>query len=387
MPQTQPIAAVSHTPELAAYRETVRRFIAEEIAPYHQQWEKDGIVPRALWVKAGAIGLICPNLPEEYGGGGADFRFSAVVIDELARAGASGPAFPLHSDIIVPYIQHYGNAAQQKQWLPKMARGECIGAIAMTEPGAGSDLAGIATRAVRDGDDFVITGQKTFISNGQLADLIVVVAKTDPTRGAKGVSLILVEGDRKGFARGRNLEKVGKHAQDTSELFFDSVRVPVDNLLGEEGQGFAQLMKQLPQERLIIAVGAVAAAEVAIEQTLAYVQDRKAFGQPLSNLQHVRFELTELHTETTVGRVFLDHCMTLHLERKLDSATASMAKYWLSELQGKVLDRCVQLHGGYGYMRETPVARAWADARVQRIYGGTTEIMKEIISRKLFEQR
>jgi alkylation response protein AidB-like acyl-CoA dehydrogenase len=385
----QPVMRVasSYTTEHTAYRDTVKRFIAGEIAPFHLQWEKDGIVPRELWLKAGAVGLLCPNLPEEYGGGGADFMFSTIVIEELARAGASGPSFGLHSDIIVPYIQHYGSAAQKKQWLPKMARGEVIGAIAMTEPGAGSDLAGIATRAVRDGDDYVINGQKTFISNGQLADLIIVVAKTDPSRGAKGVSLILVEGDGPGFVRGKNLEKVGKHAQDTSELFFDSVRVPATNLLGEEGQGFGFLMSQLPQERLTIAIGAVAAAEVAIEQTLAYVQERQAFGHPLSSLQHVRFELTELHTETTIGRVFLDHCVALHLEKKLDSAMASMAKYWLSELQGRVLDRCVQLHGGYGYMRETPVARAWADARVQRIYGGTTEIMKEIISRKLFERK
>jgi acyl-CoA dehydrogenase len=385
----QPLMRVAsdHTTEQAAYRDTVKRFVAEEIAPFHLQWENDGIVPRELWRKAGAVGLLCPNLPEEYGGGGADFSFSTIVIEELARAGASGPSFGLHSDIIVPYIQHYGSAAQKKKWLPKMASGEVIGAIAMTEPGAGSDLAGITTRAVRDGDDYVVTGQKTFISNGQLADLVIVVAKTDPTRGAKGVSLILVEGDRPGFVRGKNLEKVGKHAQDTSELFFDSVRVPASNLLGEEGQGFGFLMSQLPQERLTIAIGAVAAAEAAIEQTLAYVQERQAFGQPLSNLQHVRFELTELHTETTIGRVFLDYCVALHLEKKLDSATASMAKYWLSELQGRVLDRCVQLHGGYGYMRETPVARAWADARVQRIYGGTTEIMKEIISRKLFERK
>jgi alkylation response protein AidB-like acyl-CoA dehydrogenase len=382
----KPMAA-NDTGELAAYRDTVKRFIAEEITPFHQQWEKDRIVPRELWRKAGAVGLLCPNLPEEYGGGGADFRFSTIVMEEMARAGASGPAFGLHSDIVVPYIQHYGSVEQKRHWLPKMARGETITAIAMTEPGAGSDLAGVMTRAVRDGDDYVINGQKTFISNGQLADLVIVVAKTDPTRGAKGVSLILVEGERPGFKRGRNLEKVGMHAQDTSELFFDAVRVPASNLLGGEGQGFACLMNQLPQERLTIAIGAIGACEAAIEQTLAYVRDRKAFGQPLSVLQHVRFDLTELYTEVSIGRVFLDHCITLHLEKKLDSATASMAKYWLSELQFKVLDHCVQLHGGYGYMSEYPVARAWADARVQRIYGGTTEIMKEIISRKLFERR
>jgi acyl-CoA dehydrogenase len=379
--------SIAWTPEHEAYRDTVRRFVAGEITPFHEQWEKDGIVPRELWRKAGAVGLLCPNLPEQYGGGGADFLCSVIVAEELGRAGASGPAFGLHSDIVVPYIQHYGSEAQKKQWLPKMASGEIIGAIAMTEPGAGSDLAGIATRALREGDDYVINGQKTFISNGQLADLVIVVVKTDPARGAKGVSMILVEREREGFARGRNLEKLGMHAQDTSELFFDSVRVPAANMLGEEGQGFGFLMSQLPQERLMVAIRAVAAAETAIEQTLAYVQERQVFGQPLSNLQHVRFELTELHTETTIGRVFLDHCVMLHLEKKLDSAAASMAKYWLSELQFRVLDRCVQLHGGYGYMREYAIARAWADARVQRIYGGTTEIMKEIISRKLFERR
>ena len=376
-----------YSAEHETYRDTVKRFIAEEIAPHHQQWEKDGIVPRELWQKAGRIGLLCPHLPEQYGGGGGDFRFSSIVSEELARAGASGPAFGLHSDIVVPYIENYGSEELKKAWLPKMAKGEVIGAIAMTEPGAGSDLAGVATRAVRDGNDYLINGQKTFISNGQLADLVIVVAKTDPARGAKGVSLILVERGRKGFGRGRNLEKVGKHAQDTSELFFEDVRVPVTNLLGEEGQGFGFLMKQLPQERLLIGIGAVAAAESAIEQTLAYVQERKAFGAPLSALQHVRFELTELHTETTIGRVFLDHCLELHLAGKLDAATASMAKYWLSELQFRVLDRCVQLHGGYGYMREYAIARSWADARVQRIYGGTTEIMKEVISRKLFERK
>jgi acyl-CoA dehydrogenase len=376
-----------YSSEHEAFRDTVRRFIAGEITPHHQQWEKDGVVPRELWRKAGKIGLLCPNLPEEYGGGGADFLFSAIVADEMGSAGATGPAFGLHSDIVVPYILHRGSDEQKQKWLPKMASGEVIGAIAMTEPGTGSDLAGVTTRAVREGGEYVVTGQKMFISNGQLADLVIVVAKTDPARGAKGISLILVEGDRAGFARGRNLDKLGMHAQDTSELFFDGVRVPASNLLGEEGSGFASLMSELPQERLLVAIGAVSAAEAAIEQTLAYVMDRKAFGQPLSALQHVRFELTELHTETTIGRVFLDHCIALHLEKKLDTATASMAKYWLSELQFRVLDRCVQLHGGYGYMREYPVARAWADARVQRIYGGTTEIMKEIIGRSLFERR
>jgi len=383
--------ALPYTDEHRAFRETVRRFVEREVVPHHREWENQGRVPRELWRKAGELGFLCPALPAEYGGGGGDFLLSTIVTEELCWAGATGPLFYLHSDIVAPYLLHYGTEEQKRKWLPRMASGQTISGICMTEPGAGSDVAAIRTRAVRksgrDGDDFVISGQKIFISNGQIADLFLVAAKTDPEAGAKGVSLVLVESDRPGFARGRNLEKIGMHAQDTSELFFDEVRVPASNLLGAEGKGFGYLMSQLPQERLLVAIGAVAAAESAIKWTLDYVRDRKAFGAPLAEKQHVRFALTEAHTEVTIGRAFLDHCIALHLEGELDTATASMAKYWLSDMQNRVIDACLQLHGGYGYMWEYPIARAWADARVQRIYGGANEIMKEIIARKLFEGR
>jgi acyl-CoA dehydrogenase len=379
--------ALPYTDEHHAFRETVRRFVEREVVPHHREWEAQGRVPPALWRRAGGLGLLCPAIPAEYGGGGGDFLLSTIVTEELCWAGATGPLFYLHSDIVAPYLLHYGTEAQKRTWLPRMGSGETISGICMTEPGAGSDVAAIRTRARREGSDWVISGQKIFISNGQIADLFIVAAKTDPDAGAKGVSLILVESDRPGFARGRNLEKVGMHAQDTSELFFDEVRVPASNLLGAEGKGFGYLMTQLPQERLLVAIGAIAAAEAAIRWTLEYVRDRKAFGAPLAEKQHVRFALTEAHTEVTVGRTFLDHCIALHLEGKLDTATASMAKYWLTDMQNRVIDACLQLHGGYGYMREFPIARAWADARVQRIYGGANEIMKEIIARKLFEGR
>ncbi|TAK87425.1 MAG: acyl-CoA dehydrogenase [Betaproteobacteria bacterium] len=381
------MSALPYSSEHAAFRETVRRFVETEVAPHHRQWEDEGAVPRELWRKAGALGMLCPGLPEAYGGAGADFLYSAILVEEFAAAGATGPLFYLHSDIVAPYILHYGGEAQKRAWLPRMAAGEVITGIAMTEPGAGSDLAGIRTRAERRGDDYLISGQKIFISNGQIGDLFVVVAKTTPDAGAKGMSLFLVEADRPGFARGRNLDKMGMSAQDTSELFFDQVRVPAGNLLGEEGAGFGYLMRELPQERLLVAIAAVASAEAAIRWTVDYVRERRAFGKPLSEKQTIRFTLAELHTETTIGRAFLDRCLAQHLEGKLDTATASMAKYWLSELQFRVLDACVQLHGGYGYMREYPIAHAWADARVQRIYGGTTEIMKEIIGRTLIERR
>jgi acyl-CoA dehydrogenase len=379
--------ALPYTDEHHAFRETVRRFVERAVVPHHREWEKQGCVPRELWRKAGELGFLCPALPTEYGGGGGDFLLSVIVTEELCWAGATGPLFYLHSDIVAPYLLHYGTEEQKRTWLPRMASGETISGICMTEPGAGSDVAAIRTRARRDGNELVISGQKIFISNGQIADLFLVAAKTDPDAGAKGVSLVLVEADRPGFVRGRNLEKIGMHAQDTSELFFDEVRVPASNLLGAEGRGFGYLMSQLPQERLLVAIGAVAAAESAIEWTLEYVRDRKAFGAPLAEKQHVRFALTEAHTEVTVGRTFLDHCIALHLEGRLDTATASMAKYWLSDMQNRVIDACLQLHGGYGYMWEYPIARAWADARVQRIYGGANEIMKEIIARKLFEGR
>jgi acyl-CoA dehydrogenase len=383
--------ALPYTDEHRAFRETVRRFVEREVVPHHREWEKNGRVPREVWRKAGALGFLCPAIPAEYGGGGGDFLLSAIVTEELCWAGATGPLFYLHSDIVAPYLLHYGTEEQKRTWLPRMASGETVSGICMTEPGAGSDVAAIRTRAIKrrtgDGDELVISGQKIFISNGQIADLFIVAAKTDPDAGAKGVSLILVESDRPGFARGRNLEKIGMHAQDTSELFFDEVRVPASNLLGAEGKGFGYLMSQLPQERLLVAIGAVAAAESAIRWTLDYVRDRKAFGAPLAEKQHVRFALTEAHTDVTIGRAFLDHCIALHLEGKLDTATASMAKYWLADMQNRVIDACLQLHGGYGYMWEYPIARAWADARVQRIYGGANEIMKEIIARKLFEGR
>ena len=365
------------------FRESVRRFVEQEVAPYHEQWEKDGIVPRELWLKAGDAGLLCPTIPEEYGGPGADFRYNGIVDEELAKAGYTGPGFSLHSDIAVPYILHYGSEEQKLEFLPKCVSGECIMAIAMTEPGTGSDLQGVKTTAVLDGNEYVVNGSKTFITNGQNADLIIVVAKTDPAAGAKGTSLILVEGDREGFKRGRNLEKLGMKAADTSELFFDDVRVPTANCLGEEGQGFVYLMQDLPQERLSVAVSAVAACEGALQWTIDYTKDRKAFGKSIADFQNTKFKLAELKTEVTIARVFVDRCLELHVNGGLDVETAAMAKWWTTDLQGKVMDECLQLHGGYGFMWEYPISRAYADARVMRIFAGTNEIMKELISRNL----
>ena len=368
------------------FRDSVRAFIDAEVAPFHEQWEKDGVVSRDVWRKAGDAGLLCCNQPEAYGGPGADFLFSAVVVEELARAGTSGPAFYLHSDIVAPYIQHYGSEEQKQKWLPRMAAGETIGAVAMTEPGAGSDLQGIRTRAIRDGNQYVLNGQKTFISNGQLADLVIVVAKTDPDERAKGISLILVERGMDGFERGRNLEKVGYKAQDTSELFFNDVRVPLTNLLGpEEGQGFVQLMQQLPQERLLIAIRCATVVEAALDWTRDYVQDRQAFGRPLAAFQNTRFKLADIKSEASVCRVFVDRCLDLHIEGKLTAEDAAIAKLHSTELMCRVLDDCVQMHGGYGYMWEYPIARAWADARMSRIAGGSSEIMREIIGRDLLQ--
>lgn len=369
--------------EHALFRETARRFVEAEVAPHHARWEQQGVVDRELWHKAGAAGLLLTNIPEAYGGGGADFMTSAIMIEEMMRHVYSGPGFRLHSDIVAPYILHYGSEDLKREWLPRMARGAVVTAIAMTEPGTGSDLQGVRTTAVRDGNHYVVNGQKTFITNGQLADLIVVVCKTDPAAGAKGTSLILVEADRAGFARGRNLDKLGLKAQDTSELFFDEVRVPITNLLGEENQGFRYLMQELPQERLLIAIGAVTVIEAALEWTIAYTRERKAFGRAIADFQNTRFKLAEVKTEATVARVFLNDCLAKHLEGALDVPTAAMAKWWTTELMGRVVDTCLQLHGGYGYMTEFPIARAYADARVHRIYGGTTEIMKEIIARSL----
>ena len=381
------MSTLPYTDEHHALRETARRFIDREIKPHYAQWEKDGAVPRELYRSAGKLGLLLTAIPEEYGGGGGDFLFAHVVHEELGFAGATGPQFGLHSDIVAPYILHNGSEAQKKTWLPRMASGETITGIGMTEPGTGSDLAGVRTTARRDGDEWVIKGQKIFISNGQIGDLFIVAAKTDASKGAHGISLFLVEADRKGFARGRNLEKAGMSAQDTSELFFDDVRVPAGNLLGEEGQGFRYLMTELPQERLLVAITAVAAAEEAVRLAVEYTEERYAFGKPISSLQNTRFKLAECKTETTVGRAFLEQCIAKHLKGELDTTEASMAKWWCTEMQFRVADTCLQLFGGYGYMKEYPISRLWADARVQRIYGGTTEIMKEIIGRGMFKSR
>ncbi|MGY2962233.1 alkylation response protein AidB-like acyl-CoA dehydrogenase [Pseudomonas sp. TE36184] len=371
------------SPEHELFRQSVRTFLEKDAAPFHAQWEKQGYIDRALWNKAGEAGMLCSHLPEEYGGLGADFLYSAVVIEEISRLGLTGIGFSLHSDIVAPYILHYGSEALKHQYLPQLISGEKVTAIAMTEPGAGSDLQGVKTTAVLDGDEYVINGSKTFITNGFLADLVIVVAKTDPKAGAKGTSLFLVEAATPGFDKGKRLEKVGMKAQDTSELFFQDVRVPKENLLGQAGMGFAYLMQELPQERLTVAIGALASAEAALQWTLDYTRERKAFGKAIADFQNTRFKLAEMATEIQIGRVFVDKCLALHLEGKLDVPTAAMAKYWATDLQCKVLDECVQLHGGYGFMWEYPVARAWADARVQRIYAGTNEIMKEIIARAL----
>ncbi|MDP2226784.1 MAG: acyl-CoA dehydrogenase family protein [Moraxellaceae bacterium] len=364
-----------------AFRDTVRKFFDKEAVPFHAQWEEDGQIDRALWNKAGEQGLLCPCVSEENGGIGADYLYSVIVMEEISRLGLTGIGFGLHTDIVAPYIEHYGSAEMKQKYLPKMITGEMVGAIAMTEPGAGSDLQGVRTTAVRDGDHYVINGSKTFITNGQHADIVIVVTKTDPTAGAKGVSLIIVEGGTPGFTKGRNLHKVGMKAQDTSELFFQDVRVPVGNLIGEEGKGFAYLMQELPQERLGIAVNGIAMAEGALQHTVNYVKERKAFGKHIADFQNTQFKLAELHSRVMQGRVFVDRCLELHMQGKLDIPTAAAAKYMITDLQCEVIDECVQLHGGYGYMWEYPVARMWADARVQRIYGGTNEIMKTIIAR------
>jgi acyl-CoA dehydrogenase len=375
------------TADHEAFRDSFRRFVDKEIAPHHDAWEEEGFVDRELWRKAGANGFLCMTMPEEYGGSGADKLYSVVQMEELARGNFTGVGFGLHNEIVAPYILHYGTEDQKKRWLPKLASGEMVGAIAMSEPAAGSDLQGIKTTAIKQSDGgFVVNGSKTFITNGWHADLVIVVAKTDPQAGAKGTSLIVVERGMKGFEKGKRLKKVGLKAQDTSELFFDDVHVPAENLLGGaafENKGFVCLMEQLPWERMQIAVTAIASAQAAIDWTLQYVKDRKVFGQSVASFQNTRYKLAELQTEVQVGRVFVDKCLELVCADKLDTATASMAKYWTTDLQCKVMDECVQLHGGYGYMWEYPIARAFADARVQRIYGGTNEIMKEVITRAM----
>lgn len=364
-----------------AFRNMVVKFLEKEAVPYHAQWEEDGQIDRKLWNKAGDNGLLCPCLPEEFGGVGADYLYSAIVMEEISRLGLTGIGFGLHTDIVAPYIEHYGSDAMKRKYLPKMVAGEMVGAIAMTEPGAGSDLQGVRTTAVRDGDHYIINGSKTFITNGQHADIVIVVAKTDPGAGAKGTSLIIVEAGTPGFTKGRNLHKVGMKAQDTSELFFQDVRVPVGNCLGEENKGFIYLMQELPQERLGIAINGISMAEGALKLTIEYVKERKAFGKHISDFQNTQFKLAELHSKVMQGRVFVDRCLELHLNKKLDVPTAAAAKYLITDLQCEIIDECVQLFGGYGYMWEYPIARMWADARVQRIYGGTNEIMKTVISR------
>ena len=358
-----------------------------EIAPYHADWEDQGYVDRAVWNKAGENGFLCMTMPEEHGGSGADKLYSVIQMEELSRAGFSGIGYGLHSEIVAPYLLHYGTPEQKKRYLPKLASGEMIGAIAMSEPAAGSDLQGIKSSALKQSDgSYLLNGSKTFITNGWHADLIIVVAKTNPAAGAKGTSLLLVERGMPGFSVGKRLKKLGLKAQDTSELFFDSVKVPADNLLGgaeQENRGFICLMEQLPWERLQIAIGAIAAAQAAIDWTVTYVKDRKVFGQPVASFQNTRFTLAELQTQVQIGQVFVDKCTELLMQDKLDTATASMAKYWCSDLQCKVMDECVQLFGGYGFMWEYPITRAYADARVQRIYGGTNEIMKEVITRAM----
>jgi len=372
--------------DIVIFEDSAAKFFDEHAPPARvARWREAGIVERAAWREAGEAGLLCLSVPEAYGGGGGDFRHEVVLMEQMAKKEVSGFFASLHSTIVAPYILHYGSEEQKRNWLPKMASGEFIGAIAMSEPGAGSDLQGIKTTARLDGNHYVLNGQKTFISNGQLADLIIVVAKTDPSRGAKGTSLIVVEtAEAQGFHRGRNLDKIGMEAQDTSELFFDDVRVPTSNLLGaEEGQGFVQLMQQLPQERLTIGITGVATMERALELTITYVKERKAFGQRLIDFQNTQFKLAECKTEATVARIFVDRLIGLHLQGKLDAATASMAKYWVSDLENKVVDTCLQLFGGYGYMNEYPIARMFRDSRAQRIYGGSNEIMKVLIARTL----
>jgi len=365
------------------FRDTVRRFLEKECLPRQAQWDEAGFVDRETWLKAGREGLLCVTLPEEYGGGGGDFGHSTVFNEEVARSGVSGPGFGMHSDIIAPYIHRIGNEEQKKKWLPGAASGEIVLAIAMTEPGTGSDLKAVRTTAIREGDEYVINGSKTFISNGLTADLVIVVCKTDTSAGAKGITLIAVETNRAGFRRGRKLKKLGQYAQDTAELFFDNVRVPVANRLGEEGKGFGYLMGELPQERFAIAVGAAARLERSLELTLEYVKERKAFGQTVWDFQNTRFKLADIKAQAIAVRLMVDHYLGEHMRRRLTLEESAIAKLYATEALGKALDEMVQLHGGYGYMLEYPVARDFVDARVNRIYGGTSEVMRELISRKL----
>jgi alkylation response protein AidB-like acyl-CoA dehydrogenase len=378
----------SFEPEHADYRESVRRFIAEEIAPHHERWEREGIVPRELFARAAEKGMLAMQVPEEYGGAGVgDFRFNQILCEEVGRTGISGSGLgiTLHNDICLPYFLHFCDEAQRGRWLPGIADGSLITALGMTEPGIGSDLASMRTTAIAspDGSEYLVNGSKTFITNGINADLVILAAKTDPSERHKGISLLIVERGMAGFERGRNLEKVGMHSQDTAELFFEDVRVPAENVLGEAGQGFRYMTSNLAQERLSIAVSAVGAARGALDQTIAYARERTAFGQPIGAFQHSRFALAEMATEVALATTFCDQAVLALNAGELTAEDAAMAKWWSTELQGRVTDRCVQLHGGYGYMLEYPIARAFVDARVTRIYGGTTEIMKEIVGRSL----
>jgi len=372
------------TDEHEAFRDLARAFIAKEITPHWAQWEQDRMVSRDAWLTAGRAGLLGIDVDEKYGGGGnSDYRFYVVLNEELSRAGANGPGFTVHNDMIGPYLARLCTPEQKERWLPGYCSGEKIAAIAMSEPGAGSDLQGIRTTAVRSDNKYLLNGQKTFISNGQLADFVIVVARTDPEAGHRGISLVVVERGMAGFERGRNLDKIGMHAQDTSELFFTDVEVPAENLLGEEGGGFIALMRNLPRERITIGVTALASAEKVFEDTLDYCKQRQAFGQPIGTFQHSKFVLAEIATELAIARAFTDRAIAAHCAGELSTEEASMVKWWNTDLCNRVCDRCVQLHGGYGYMREYPVARAWADSRAQSIFGGTNEIMKEIIGRGL----
>jgi acyl-CoA dehydrogenase len=371
------------SPEHETFRDSVHRFMEAEVKPHDERWQEQGYVDKEVWRKAGANGFLCASMPEEYGGAGADRLYSVVLMEEQARANNSSLGWGLHSEIVAPYLLSYGNEELKKQYLPQMASGEMIGAIAMSEPGAGSDLQAVKTTAAKKGDKYIVNGSKTFITNGWNCDLVIVVAKTDPAKGAKGTSLVVVDTSMKGFTKGKRLKKLGLKGQDTAELFFDNVEVPAQNLLGQENNGFIYLMQELPWERMQIAIGAAAKCEAALGWTIAYVNERKAFGRTVSSFQNTRFKLAEVATEVQVMRVFVDRCMELLLEGKLDTATASMAKYWATDMEGKVLDECLQLHGGYGFMWEFPISQAYADARVTRIYGGTNEIMKEVISRSL----
>ncbi len=370
------------------WRTSVRRFVEKQIVPFHAQWEKDGIVPRELWLKAGEAGLLCCTVPEEYGGLGLDYLFDVVVYEELWRVGASGPGFLIHTDLVATYVLSFGTEEQKRHWLPKMVRGEAIGSLGMTEPHAGSDLKAIRTRAERDGNDhFMINGQKVFISNGQLCDILVLATKTDSSAGAKGMTMFLVDTSLPGFSRGQNLEKLGMKAQDTSELFFDNMRVPASAMLGSEGDGFKLMMTKLPQERLAQAVRSATVTEVMIEWTVDYTAERKAFGQTIADFQNTQFVLADLKARSVMARVFTDRCIELFMRGELDPVDAAMVKMTTSELHCDAADKCLQLFGGWGYMWEYPITRAYADARIVKIAGGSIEVMKTIIAREMFKGR